>query len=112
MEISTGRQDDVLTIRVSGRLDGASTREFAGSIEAAVGAGERAVILDFECVSYVGSAGLRAVLMTAKSLWKQDTAFSLCAPSNAVRQVFEISGFDRIVPIHPTRADALAFLDR
>lgn len=112
MEIDIGRQDGVLTVCASGRRDGAGTREFADKMESGIGAGDRAVILDFEGVSYIGSAGLRAVLMTAKGLWKRDAAFALCAPSNAVRQVFEVSGLDRVMEIHATRADALASLDR
>ncbi len=112
MEINTDRQDGVLCVRASGRIDGASSTEFAVAIETATGADDRSAVLDFERVSYIGSAGLRAVLMTAKRLRKQDDAFSLYAPSNAVRQVFEISGFDKVVEIHPTRADALASLER
>ena len=37
--------------------------------------GDRAVIMDFENLSYISSAGLRAVLMTAKNLWKRDAKF-------------------------------------
>ncbi len=110
VEISTDRQDGILCVLVVGRIDGASAMAFSEKLKAATEAGDRAVILDFERVSYIGSTGLRAVLMAAQRLWRHDTVVSLCAPSNAVRQVFEVSGFDRVVPIHPTRAEALASL--
>ena len=70
------------------------------------------MIVDFANLHFISSTGLRAVLMTAKSLRGQDTAFALCSLSGAVLHVFQMSGFDEIIAIHPTRADALASLER
>ena len=50
--------------------------------------------------------------MTVNGTWKQDAAFALCAPSNAVRQVFEVSGIDKVMAIHATSVDVLASLKR
>ena len=78
----------------------------------AIDESDRAVIMDLERLVYIGSAGLRAVLMTAKSLWRRDVGFALCSPPDGVRAAFKTSGFDKIITIHPTRADALAASER
>ena len=111
MNLTTERQDGVLSVRVTGRIDAGNVREFEETIRTAIEDGDRAVILDFEKLVYISSTGLRAVLMTAKSLWKRDATFALCSLVDVVRDVFHMSGFDKIIAIHPTRAEALAALD-
>ena len=111
MDVTTERQDGVLSARVSGRIDGSNVAEFEAAVRAAIEDGDRAVIMDLEKLSYISSAGLRAVLLTAKSLWKRNAKFVLCSLSAQIREVFEISGFDKIITLHASSAEALASLD-
>ncbi|MDE0409369.1 MAG: STAS domain-containing protein [Alphaproteobacteria bacterium] len=111
MEMSAERRDAVLSVRVEGRIDGANARQFEETIRSAIEVSDRAVILDFELLVFISSAGLRAVLMTAKSLWRRDIGFALCSPPDVVRAAFRTSGFDKIIAIHPTRAAAQAAFD-
>ena len=110
MEVTSERRDGILCARVSGRVDGTNAMEFEEALRSAIEEGDRAVLLDFESLSYISSAGLRAVLLTARALQKRDTAFVLCSLAEPIREVFEISGFDKIITIHPSRAGALASL--
>ena len=110
MNVATERQDDVLSADVGGRIDGSNAVEFEAAIRTAIKESDRAVIMDFEKLSYISSAGLRVILLMAKLLQNRDTKLVLCSLSDPVREVFEISGFDKILPIHPTRADALVAL--
>ena len=66
------------------------------------------MIVDFEKLVYIGGAGLRNVLMTAKDLWRRDARLVLCSAQDIVRAAFAMSGFDKIATIHRTRADAPA----
>ena len=112
MQVTTERQDGVLTVYVSGRIDAGSASEFEETVRTVIEDGDRLVIMDFENLLFISSSGLRVVLMTAKSLRGRDAAFALCSLSGALLDVFRISGFDKIIAIHPTRADALASLKR
>ena len=111
MELTIDRDGNTLNARVNGRIDSTNAREFEEEIRTSIEDGDHAVILDFEKLTYISSAGLRAVLMTAKNLWKRDAKFALCSLSGSVKEVFEISGFDKIIPIHDTREGALSSLD-
>ncbi len=111
MEMSTDRQDDVLSIRVVGRIDGSNAIAFQEATRTAVEGRDRAMIMDCEELSYVSSAGLRAVLMTAKTLSNRDVRFALCALSDHVLEIFEKSGFDKIIAIHQSKAEALLSLN-
>ncbi len=112
MEVSADRQDGILSVCVQGRIDGTNVRRFMETVRSATEDGDRAVIMDFERLVYISSSGLRAVLMTAKDLRSRDVAFALCSLPDVVRTAFKRSGFDKIITIHPTRADALAALER
>ena len=45
--------------------------------------------------------------MIAKDLGKRDTKFALCALAEPISEVFDMAGFDKIIKIHDTRAQAL-----
>ena len=111
MDVTTERQDGVLSAQVGGRIDSANAVEFGEAIKTAIEESDRAVILDFEKLTYIGSAGLRAILLTAKTLENRNAKFALCSLSGQIREVFEMSGFDKIIAIHPSRVEALASLD-
>ncbi len=93
-----------------GRVDGTTAREFHEKLDAAVTPEDDAVILDMERLSYISSAGLRVVLIIAKALQRQNSKFAICALSVAIREVFQMSGFDKIIPVHDSRVEALASL--
>ena len=108
MEMTTERRDGVLVLGVQGRIDGTSVASFEQAVAVAIAADDRAVVLDLGALHYLSSSGLRAILLIGKTLWEQDGYFALCSVSEPVREVFEISGFDRIIAIHPSLEPALA----
>ena len=61
-------------------------------------------------LTYISSAGLRVVLLVAKTLQQQDAKLAVCSLSDSIREVFEISGFDKIVPVYASTGDAISGL--
>ncbi len=108
IEVNVERQGGVLSAAVAGRVDGSNVMQFEESVKGAIEDGDRAVVLDMENLTYISSAGLRAILMTAKLLQNQNTKFMLCSLSQSIREVFEVSGFDKIINIQADRTQALA----
>jgi len=108
--IEVFRESQTLIVTTEGRVDGATAREFHEALEAAATPEDDAVILDMAKLSYISSAGLRVILIIAKALQKQNSKFAVCALSLPIREVFQMSGFDKIIPVHDSRVDALAAL--
>jgi len=109
MEINTDRHGSTLVAcAVVERIDGANAGEFEHNLTEIVDDDDRAVLLDLADLVYISSAGLHAILRMAKTLSRRDIGFSLCALSENIRRVFEISGFDKIITIHDSRGEALA----
>ena len=108
MEISTETKNGALIAKVEGRIDGSNARDFESAVQTAVNDCDGAVVLDCENLSYISSAGLRVILLTAKTLEKRNVKLVLCALSEPIAEVFQISGFDQIIATHSSRGEALA----
>jgi len=94
-----------------GRLDFDAAPGFQEALERVLGDPGKApgaLIIDGAALEYVSSAGLRAVLLAARAAQRAGVPFALCALQPAVREVFDLSGFSRIIAVHPDRATALA----
>ena len=108
MGIRAERIDGTVIARADGRIDSSNSREFHLELEAVVTDSDSSVILDFEEVAYISSAGLRVILLTAKSLQQSGVKFALCSMDESIREVFKISGFDKIIGIHTSQTEALS----
>ena len=110
MEINTEQKGGVLVAFTVDRVDGSNAREFQEALQAVIKDTVNAFLLDMEQLTYISSAGLRVILLIARTLQGKNTKFAVCSLSDSVREVFEISGFDKIVDTHATQADAIAAL--
>ena len=106
MQIRTETLDGTLIAYAAGRIDGPSAADFTRSMQAVLG-DERTVVVDCHEVTEISSAGLSAFLMIARELQEQGVKFALCCMAPRVRIVFEMTGFDKIIPVHATRKGAL-----
>ena len=77
------------------------------SLESGMGPEDRALILDFEQVSYINSSGLRVGLRIAKHCRDTGRKFGICNLSDATRDIVAISGFDQVIPVFESRNRAL-----
>ena len=111
MNVNFGSKDGVIIIEVRGRLESGDALGFEQTVRTGIDEAAHAVIMDCGELVYISSAGLRAVLMTAKNLQKRETPFIVCALPDNVGEVFRISGLDKIIAVQPSRAEALASLD-
>lgn len=99
--------DDILGVRLAGRLDSSNASELEAVLPERV-AGNEKVLLDFSQLEFISSAGLRIVLMAAKKAKQRDGQFVLCGMDENIHSVFETSGFLRILKVYPDRDSAAA----
>jgi anti-anti-sigma factor len=107
MEILEVKQGALVILEIWGRLDASTSPDLERSFLSLLDRGERNVLIDFERLQYISSAGLRVLLLAAKRTAEAGGRLSLCAMGNDIREVFEIAGFTSIFQIHPTRLDAV-----
>ncbi len=110
MELKSTREGSNLIVDVEGRVDGTNAMDFQSALEGAIQQSDQGVVMDMGGLQYISSAGLRVILLVAKSLQKQNAKLLGCSLSESVREIFAISGFDKIVPVHGSREEALQAL--
>ncbi len=110
MKVDTEQVSGATIAKATGRIDSTNARVFDDALEAIIDASSEALIVDLATLSYISSAGLRVILLTAKTLQKHGRDFMLCSLSDSIKELFEVSGFDKIIEIHTSRDEALAAL--
>ena len=100
--VAAGRDPAVLT--VDGELDSFS----AGKLRATIGTvvGRQATIIDIRQVPFVDSAGLGALVGGIRRLHEAGGSVVVCCSRPSVLALLRMTGFDRIVVITETPAEA------
>ena len=97
MEIVKQANGAELTVSIKGRLDTTTAptleAELATSLE-----GVTKLILDFNALEYISSAGLRVLLAAQKTMNKQGS-MTIKNVGEVVAEVFEVTGFSDILTI-------------
>ncbi|MDE2970750.1 MAG: STAS domain-containing protein, partial [Acidobacteriota bacterium] len=65
------------------------------------------VVMNFGGLDYINSTGMRVLLILAKRLAGVKGKLVLCEMKEHILEVFKISGFNQILTITDTEADAL-----
>ena len=115
MKVRVERLDQTTVVIAEGRLDFGAAANFQVQVEQALAGGGKspaALIIDCDGLEYISSAGLRVFLLAARSTQRSGLAFAVCALHQSVREVFDLSGFSRVMTVQPDRATALAQLPR
>ena len=100
MEFAQEQAGNVVIVRVAGRLDSSAAQPAEENFARLVSDGAANLAIDMSGLSYISSAGLRVLLVVAKKMQQAKGKVVLFGLVPNVREVFAISGFDRIFSIH------------
>jgi len=84
-----------------GRIDGTNAGGAEADIKAMIEAGNTSLVLDLSGVDYMSSAGLRVVLVAAKSTRAAGGKTVIAGARPAILEILKMSGFDRVIEITP-----------
>ena len=99
MEISQNEEKGIVTIAIKGRLDADSSAEAESVVKDALGGETNRLLFNLSELEYLSSAGLRVLLSAAKEMRRRDGKIVLCALNEFVKEIFEVSGFQSLIPI-------------
>ncbi len=93
MTITKTIESNKAIVSVEGWLDTNSSPELGREIEAL--SDIESLILDFDKLEYIASAGLRIIILAYKKLKSMNGEFSIINVSSEVMDVFKLTGFDQ-----------------
>jgi stage II sporulation protein AA (anti-sigma F factor antagonist) len=96
-------------LSLKGRLEAASVPTLQSQLDEVSPLGTERLLVELSGVSFIGSAALRAILVTAKRLAGTSGKLAILAPP-PIAQIFAVSGLDAVLPVHTDRAEALKAL--
>ena len=95
-------------------LDGKLDIEGAAAIDLkmnVIAGSRKAVLVDLQKVSFLGSMGLRALVAPARAIKGRGGKMVLFGPNELVEKVLKTSGTDTLIPVHHELQSALDALE-
>ena len=98
MRITAQNSESEIRLLIQGRIDTSTSAELQDTIMKSFQKVKH-VILDFEEVAYISSAGLRALLLGHKSAIAKGGSLKILHISDVVREVLQVTGFLKILNV-------------
>ena len=96
-----------IILDIEGDLTYANRTAFKAAVEKATQARCKHLILNFEKVRFMDSAGLGLLVISAQSLKRTQSQISLLKPQIYVREVMSLANIPAMIPIYEREEDAL-----
>ena len=98
LDINLVRNGNIAEVQLDGYIDANNARDVDNILTEVVGKFD-AVVLDMEKLKYVSSAGLRAFKHAYMELRRKGGTLSAKNVSKTVMEVFEVTGFTRLIEL-------------
>jgi len=107
VEIAVSESGEVKILRIDGKLDTRTAPDAQALLTEIIEEGATKIVVNFEKLVYISSAGLRVLLAAAKQLRQNSGELRVCGLNEVVQEVFEISGFNTILAITKSELEAI-----
>ncbi len=97
LNITKTEDNEKTVFSLGGRLDTITSPELEKELKASLD-GVKTLVLDFEGLSYISSAGLR-VLLSAQKVMNRQGEMKITHVNDTIREIFEVTGFTEILTI-------------
>ena len=92
--------DDILVLKLHGKLDETTAPEFNREVERHFAEGKRKMIIDCAHLGYVSSYGIGALVHVQAKLRKQGGEAKLAAIQSMIADVFKIVRLDKLLDMY------------
>ena len=97
LNINKKLEDKMLTVTLEGRLDTTTAPQLEAELKSDL-PDVTSLVMDFEKLEYISSAGLR-VLLSAQKIMNKQGEMKLIHVNDVINEIFEVTGFSDILSI-------------
>jgi anti-sigma B factor antagonist len=98
---------EMYVIALTGEIDLYTAPEFKQQLLDVIEKGGKQVVVDLTDTTFIDSTTLGVLVGGVKRLRPNDGQLSIVCSDRNITKIFEITGLNRVFPIHETRAEAL-----
>ncbi len=99
MNLIITNQEERVVIKVEGRVDTTTAKEFEAEVKKVIEANCIDIVVDCSELSYVSSSGLRVFLILQKGVKRKNGKLTIVNMTPAIKEIFKITGFISIFDI-------------
>lgn len=114
MEFKSQEILDVALVKIQGRVDHSTAKEFENALkphlDQCIQGEQKKIIIDLGGVDFMTSAGLRVLMIAAKTCDKHKAEIAVAALQSGIQEIFKISRFDLILKVFSTVDSAIESL--
>jgi anti-sigma B factor antagonist len=108
--VTTERDEGIAIITLAGEVDLYTAPEFKQQLLRAIDEGFQTIVVDMTDTTFIDSTTLGVLVGGLKRLRPAGGQMSLVMTDPNILKVFDITGLDRVFPIHETRGEAIQAL--
>jgi anti-anti-sigma factor len=102
---------DVVILDLSGKFS-LIEHSLKPVVDAALSEGRRQFLINLAGVPYIGSWGITQIISAYAAVVSRGGAMELLAPTNAVRNIFVITGLEKVFTFYEDEAEAVRHLSK
>jgi anti-anti-sigma factor len=102
---------DVSVLAVRGDIDLTGSRRLSSRLTEEIGLTPRGLVLDLTGAAHCSARGLAVLLEATEDAHVAGVPFAIAGCATVVRRAIDAVGLDEALPLHPTPAEAVEWLD-
>jgi anti-anti-sigma factor len=99
VEISKSVEDNIMVLEIKGEVDAYTSQDLNKTLADVLGDGYHQIVVEVSQMTFISSAGIRALLYAQREAVQLDGEVRLVGPTDQVRRIFEIAGFFELFQI-------------
>ena len=107
MELRREKVEQLNVVQIKGSLTVATAQDVFSQIVSFLEEGETNLLLQMSSVDFVDSTGLGTIVRLAKRFRQAEGQLRLSDPQPKIREMFELTRLDKVLPIFRTQEEAL-----
>ncbi len=109
LTINSSNEDGTLVFVLTGRLDSQTSQSAEQALTAATQPNPR-VLLDCSRVTFLSSAGVRAIIMAHRGAKEHGGKFAVYCPTPEILETIHITGIHKVIAVFADRSKAIETL--
>ncbi|WP_367130280.1 STAS domain-containing protein [Saccharothrix sp. HUAS TT1] len=99
-------EEDVEFCSAAGPIDSGTVSSLRDRLAARLDSAPSALVLDLTGVTFLGAAGIAALVEAHARAERVGSSFAVVADSHRVLRPLQVTGVDRVLSVHPTLTEA------